>query len=369
MIKLVLILLVIGILVLFTVAWLIAAIAFNSKNHSQYDSPRHASTGTRTSESVEHAAAAKAIAKGLAEPPPAKGKELLHVMRKYLDERGEAAKINSEVRPVDAAGVRAEWVIALNAEPSRRLLYIHGGGYVMGSPRSHRPITSRLSEISNSAVLSIDYRLMPENSRMAGIEDCRTAYEWILKNGPDGQLAADTLIVAGDSSGGNLALTTVAWARDTGLHPANAVIALCPQTDATLASPSLARNIDTDVMQGRSFGPAVKAPRVFPLWFTFLTHRINPSSPLMSPLLGDLSNLPPTLLQASEAEMFLDDSIRYANKANAQGSHAVVQTWPFVVHVWHAFTVPEADEAFEKIREFLAKHATSNVLEAKHSQD
>ena len=359
MIKLVLVLL-LGIFVLFTVAWLIAATAFTGKNHSEYDSPRHAATGTRTSESVEHAAARKAIAKGLAEPPPAKGKEPLYMMRKYLDERGETAKINSEIRPVDAAGVKAEWVIAPNSEPSRRLLYIHGGGYVVGSPRSHRPITSRLSEISNSAVLSIDYRLMPENSRMAGIEDCRIAYEWILDNGPDGQLAADTLIVAGDSSGGNLALTTVAWARDSGLRPANAVIALCPQTDATLASPSLRKNVDTDVMQGKSFGPAVRAPKVFSLWFTFLTHRINPSNPLMSPLLGDLSNLPPTLLQASEAEMFLDDSIRYANKANAQGSHAVVQTWPFVMHVWHAFEVPEADEAFEKIEEFLGEHVAKS---------
>jgi acetyl esterase/lipase len=79
----------------------------------------------------------------------------------------------------------------------------------------------------------------------------------------------------------------------------------------------------------------------------------------MSPLLGDLSDLPPTLLQASETEMFLDDSVRYANKANAQGSVAVVQTWPFTMHVWHAFEVPEADEAFEEIRKFLAIHAAS----------
>lgn len=350
--------LLIGTVTLLVVAWLIAAIAFNSKDHSEYDSPRHAPTSTRTSESTEHKAAAQAIADGLAKPPAAKRKELLHMMRKYLDERGEGAQINSDVHAVDAGGVIAEWVIAPNANSARRLLYVHGGGYVMGSPKSHRPITSRLSEISNAAVLSIDYRLMPEHSRVAGIEDCRTVYQWVLDNGPDGPAPVETLVVAGDSSGGNLALTTIAWARDSGLRSANAVVALCPQTDATLASPSLKRNIDTDIMQGRSFGPVVRAPKVFSLWVTFLMHRINPRSPLMSPLLGDLSNLPPTLLQASEAEMFLDDSIRYANKADAHGSIAVVQIWPFVMHVWHAFQVPEADEAFVEIEKFLATHAT-----------
>ncbi len=342
----------------FFAAWLIATILFNSKDHGEYDSPKHPSTGKRASESVEHEAAAKAIAKGFAEPPPAKGREMLRILRKYLDENGETAKINSEVRPVDVSGVMGEWVIAPNVESSRRLLYIHGGGYVMGSAKSQRPITSRMSEISNSAVLSIDYRLMPENSRMAGIEDCRTAYEWILENGPHGPSPADMLVVAGDSSGGNLALATIAWARDTGLRSADAVIALCPQTDATFGSPSLKKNIDTDVMQGKSFGPVIRAPKMLSLWIAFLMHKIRPSSRLVSPLLGDLSGLPPTLLQVSEVEMFLDDSIRYANKANTQGSCAVVQTWPFVMHVWHAFDVPEAGEAFEKMEEFIAEHVS-----------
>ena len=358
----------VAIITMIAIVWLTAMFALNSKDHSEYDSPQHPSTGTRTSESAEHEAPAKAIAAAFAEPPPAKGKEMLDMMRKHLDERGEAAQINSEVRPVDAGGVSAEWVIAPNDNPARRLLYIHGGGYPIGSPESHRPITSRLSELSDSAVLSIDYRLMPEKPRMAGIEDCRTAYVWVVENGPDGPSAAETLIVAGDSAGGNLALATIAWARDSGLRAANAVVALSPQTDATLASPRLQRNIDTDVMQGSSFGPFVKAPKVFSLWFSFLTNRINPSSPLMSPLLGDLSNLPPILLQASEAEMFLDDAVRYANKATAHGSHAVLQTWPFVMHVWHAFQVPEADEAYAEIERFLATHTASAPAEAADSR-
>lgn len=354
-------LLLIGVFSLCVAAWLVAVFGFNSEDHSEYDAPRPVSTGTRASESARHNAAAKAITDEFANPPSANREEMLHMARKSMDERGEAIRIGSAVRPVDAGGVKAEWVIAPNTNSARRLLFIHGGGYVMGSSRSHRPLASRLSEVSKAAVLSIDYRLMPEHSRRAGIEDCRTAYRWILENGPEGQTPIGTLIVAGDSSGANLTLTTIAWARDADLRAAEAVVALCPQTDLTFGSPSLKRNIDTDIMQGKMLGPAVRAPKAVFLWMTYFMHGINPGSPLMSPLLGDLSNLPPTLLQASEADMFLDDAIRYANKANAHGSLAVVQTWPYVMHGWHAFEVPEADEAFGEIERFLAAHTTNGA--------
>ena len=349
--------LVIGVLVLFTGAWLVAAFKFSGEDHSKYDSPRGTSMANGRSESAEHAAAAREISNGMANPPAVKGKELMQLMRSSLDERGESFQVDAEIRPIEADGVKGEWVVAPDADASRRMLYIHGGGYVMGSPRSHRRITNRMSELSRSAVFTVDYRLMPENARTDGIEDCRKAYDWILANGPNGPQLATSLIVAGDSSGGNLALSTIAWARDTERRAADAVVALCPQTDATLASPSLKRNADSDVMQGKSFGPIVRAPKVFSLWLTYAMHKVNPSSPLVSPLLGDLSNLPPTLLQASDSEMFLDDSIRYANKANAHGSTTIVQTWPFVMHVWHNFEVPEADDAFAAIEEFFGKHA------------
>ncbi len=195
---------------------------------------------------------------------------------------------------------------------------------------------------------------------MAGIEDCRAAYRWILENGSNGPGQPRTLIVAGDSSGGNLALSTIAWVRDEGIRTADAVVVLSPQTDATLSSPSLFKNIETDIMQGKSFGPFVKAPKVISLWMSFFMNRINPSNPLVSPLLGDLSGLPPTLMHASETEMFLDDAVRYANKANTQGSTVILETWQSTMHVWHAFKVPEADDAFENIAAFLARYTSQS---------
>jgi len=338
-------------------AILTSMFVFSGNDHSAYDSrksdsPTSAPTGQN--ESAEHAAAAQQIASDMQDAPKLGRKEMMAVMRKQMDERGESTPIHSAVQPVQVNGLPAEWVIAPGADPERRLLYIHGGGYVMGSPKSHRPITSRLSEVAGAAVLAIDYRLQPEHPRMAGIEDCRTAYQWLLENGPEGPSEAKTLFVAGDSSGGNLTLSTLAWARDSDLRAADAAVVFSPQTDATLASPSLVDNIDTDVMQGPAFGPVVKAPRVISLWFSFLMNRINPSNPVVSPLLGDLADLPPTLIQVSEDEMFLDDAVRYANKANAQGSEVVLQIWPHLMHVWQAFQVPEADEAFAKVAEFLA---------------
>lgn len=337
---------VLGLAVLVLIAWIVALVAFRGENLRRYDSPRPASMGSRSPESEAHAAAAREIATALANPPPVRGQELLLEMRKQLDQRGAAVPIVSRVSNVESDGVRGEWVIAPGADDARRMLYLHGGGYVAGSSRSHRPITSRMSQVSGAAVLALDYRLMPEHSRRDGIDDCRAAYRWLLKNGPAGPAPVQTLFIAGDSSGGNLALTTVAWARDTELRQADAVVVISPQTDATFASPSLLKNLKTDVMQGPGLGPAIQAPRALTLWASYLMQGINPSSPLVSPLRGSLARLPPTLLQASEAEMFLDDAVRYANKAKDEGSTATLQTWPFVMHVWHAFDVPEADEAF-----------------------
>ena len=155
---------------------------------------------------------------------------------------------DSSVRiiPADAGGVPAEWVLAPNADPQRRLLYIHGGAWTMGSPTSHRRLTAKFSEVANAAVLAIDYRLMPEHPRLAGIEDCRTAWRWMLDHGPDGAAPASAMFVAGDSAGGNLTLSLIAWVRDQGLRAPNAAVALSPATDATLGSPSLKGNLDTD---------------------------------------------------------------------------------------------------------------------------
>ena len=279
----------------------------------------------------------------------------LALLRNYINTVFPQGDAGVQIIPVDADGVKAEWVLAAKVDVRRRLLYIHGGAYTMGSPTSHRRLTSKFSEVANAAVLSIDYRLMPEHPRMAGVEDCRAAYRWLLDNGPDAALAPSAMFVAGDSAGGNLTLSLIAWIRDQGLRAPDAAVALSPATDGTLGSPSLKTNLATDPMLGPLFKSLTKIPRTGLLWGGWMANRVRPCDPVVSPVFGDLSNLPPLLVHASEAEMLLDDSRRYVNKAIAAGSPVTLQTWAYMVHVWQIYhpELPEGRQAMEAIGKFL----------------
>ena len=280
-------------------------------------------------------------------------------MNKMMDGRAFACRFIA----ADAAGVAAEWVIAPGGDLARRTLYIHGGAYTAGSPLSHRSITARFAEVTGGAVLAIDYRLMPEHPRRAGIEDCRSAYRWLIENGPEGVLPATAIFVAGDSAGGNLTLSLIAWVRDQGLRAPDAAVALSPSADSTLGSPSLKANLPTDPMLGPIFKHLARLPRFALLWGAWLQNRIRPADPVISPLLGDLSHLPPLLIQASRAEMLVDDARRYARKSLAAGSPVRLQTWSHMVHVWQIFhpELPEAREAFEQIGTFLNAAAAADA--------
>lgn len=287
-------------------------------------------------------------------------RQRLLILRERLDALGEATTLEGiTIRAVDAGGVPAEWVLAQGSDPDRRVLYIHGGAFTMGSPRSHRALTSAFARLAGAAVLAIDYRLVPENRRLDCLQDCQQAYRWILANGPDGPGQVQRLMVAGDSAGGNLTLATIAWARDAGLRAADAVVALSPATDATLSSPSLRANLATDHMLGPQFGGLLKLPHVLLLWLGWFMNRVRPCDPRVSPVYGDLAGLPPTLVHASEAEMLLDDARRYVARARAAGSPVTLQTWPHMVHVWQIFheTLDEGRAALEQIRQFIERHA------------
>lgn len=325
---------------------LAALLYFGCVDHSQFDLPRPAMAQTATEESEEHRDLVELVRADQRKSPKRGRKQMLAHLREQMDARGLAHQIDAQVIAVYNNSVRGEWVLSENCEQHRRMLYVHGGAYMVGSPRSHRLIAARMSKATKAAVFVVEYRLLPENKRISGILDCQRAYQWVLDNGPDGSSNTDALIIAGDSSGGNIALSLLAWARDTHKTKAKAAVVFSPQTDLTLSSPSLVGNAATDVMQGDSFGPIVRAPKPIGLAFSYLMHRINPQKPIVSPLLGNLAGLPPTLIQVSKTEMFLDDAVRYSNKANAQGSPVSLQVWPCALHVWQAFPIPEADDAF-----------------------
>ncbi|MEE4302097.1 MAG: alpha/beta hydrolase [Pseudomonadales bacterium] len=349
----------VALLALVALLWAVTRFYLDGEDLSRFDSAQ-AGEPPHTEPSPEHHQAVEAIREMQREASGSlTDRNALADMRAKVDAMGAIEDPSIRFEATDAGGVPAEWVLAPGADPDRRLLYLHGGAYVVGSPRSHRPITATLSRLAGASVLAVDYRLMPEHRRLAGIEDCRTAYRWILEHGPEGAGPVQALFVAGDSAGGNLTLSTIAWARDAGLRAADAVVALSPHTDTCMASPSLRENIDTDHMLGPMFAPLARVPRAIALWTSWWSNRMTPRDPRVSPLRGDLGNLPPTLVHASEAEMLLDDARRWVAKARAAGTDARLRTWHHQLHVWHIFerTLPEAREAFEDIAAFLEEQA------------
>lgn len=347
----------IWVVVVLAIIFLITVLHLRGADLSQFDSPPGESFDAGHEPSNEHDQVVASLDVGVGPVQRASRSKRLGLMREYMDSISQGLELSASFTPVDVAGIPAEWVIAPGADSSRRVLYIHGGAFVMGSPLSHRNITNRFSEISGAAVLAIDYRLMPEHRRLAGVEDCRNAYRWILENGPGGPEPLKRLYVAGDSAGGNLTLSLIAWVRDQSLRQPDAAVALSPATDTTFGSPSLKQNLDTDTMLGPMFKGLARVPRPIIWWISWWQNRMTPKNPVVSPIFGDLSGLPPTLVHGSEAEVLFDDCRRYVNRAAAAGSPARFQSWGHVVHVWHMFypQLTEARQAWDEIGKFMAE--------------
>jgi len=282
-------------------------------------------------------------------------KQIIKAMRQKLDEMGTRVEISSAIINVESDNLSGEWIVASNADPDKRLLYIHGGAFFMGSPKSHRIIASKFSEVSQAAVFVVDYRLRPENERLEGLTDCKNAYHWIQDQGPNGIKKASELFVAGDSAGGNLCLSLLSWIRDKQLLYPKAAVCLSPVTDSTLSSPSIKRNIDRDLLLSIGLKPILHMPRILFFLLGRWRYSVCLADPQISPVFGDLSNLPPLLIHASNAECLEDDARRYTNKARMAGSDVRLQIWANMMHVWHMFEpeLKEAKTAFKEIEKFL----------------
>lgn len=346
--------------------WAFARFFLAGADLAAYDSPAHLPVIQAADVSPEHDETVAFLRQSAMTGTDRTGTpaERLRRLRQAFEDALPRHGAPAEITSVDAGGVPAEWVCGPGADPDRRLLYIHGGAFVLCSPATHRGITTHLSQLAGAAVLSIDYRLQPEHARKAMIEDCQNAYRWMLEHGPQGAGPAGAAFVAGDSAGGTLTLGLIAWVRDAGLRPPDAAVAVAPLTDATLGSPSLKRNLDTDPLLGPGFRRLARVPRTVQLYASWLNLRMRPCSPPASPVYGDLAGLPPLLIQASEAEIMIDDSRRYANKAASQGTDVTLETWPKLVHVWHFFDQPETHDAFERIADFLERHAPRTTASA-----
>ena len=243
---------------------------------------------------------------------------------------------------VDAAGVPAAWVVAPGAERERVLLYLHGGGYVIGSINTHRDLAGRLSRAAVARVLLIDYRLAPEHPYPAAVDDATTAYRWLLRNGAT---PAHT-VIAGDSAGGGLTVAALVALRDAAEPLPAAGVCLSPWVDLEGIGESMTTKAGVD--------PIVQRPGL--LWFAHLyLGGGNPRTPLAAPLYADLHDLPPLCIQVGQAETLLDNATRLADRAKAAGVDVTLEAWEEMIHVWHLFAamLPEGQQAIERLGEYI----------------
>lgn len=244
---------------------------------------------------------------------------------------------------IDAGGVPAEWISVPGAGKEQVVLYLHGGGYISGSIASHRELLTRLARETGRYVLAIDYRLAPENPFPAALEDSVKAYRWLVS---DQQINPTNIAIAGDSAGGGLTLATLLKLKADGILLPQAAVCLSPWTDLAMTGDSITTKAADD-----PFIAAQGAVKIAP----FYINGDDPQNPLISPLYGDLVGLPPLLIHVGSRECLLDDSIRFAEKANEAGVPVTLAVWEGMIHVFHLFAAlaPEGREGIRKIADFL----------------
>ena len=247
---------------------------------------------------------------------------------------------------VSAGGVKAEWVSAPDADAGRAVLYLHGGGYVIGSINTHRSLAARLSRASKARVLVIDYRLAPEHPHPAAVDDAVAAYRWMLGQG----LKPARIVVAGDSAGGGLTVATLLAIRDAKLPLPAAGACLSPWVDLEGIGESMTTKASAD--------PIVQKAGLLLMAAAYLGGK-DPRTPLAAPLYADLSGLPPLLIQVGTAETLLDDASRLAERARTAGVTVSYEPWESMIHVWHLFApmLDEGQQAIDRIGEFVRKQA------------
>jgi monoterpene epsilon-lactone hydrolase len=259
--------------------------------------------------------------------------------RKAFEHSAPPSPVGAKHRPGSVGGVKGDWVSS-GGVPAGTLLYLHGGGYFACSPTTHRAITGALAN-RGFRVFAADYRLAPEHPFPAAVDDALSVYKALLAEG----VSPMTLVIAGDSAGGGLVLATLLAAKAAGLPMPSSALLFSPWTDLAATGESLKSNLRRD--------PMLRGERVFEAT-GFYVNGADPKNPLISPLYGDLSGLPPLCIQVGDGEVLRDDSVRLADRAKAAGVKVYFKIWKNVPHVWQLFQffLPEARAAVAEASAF-----------------
>lgn len=247
---------------------------------------------------------------------------------------------------IHEAGLSGELVSTNAAEGDRTILYLHGGAFVIGSSASYRELAGRLGRAARARVLVLDYRLAPENPFPAALEDSVAAYTWLINQAG---LSPNSIAVAGDSAGGNLAVSSILVARDSGTPMPAAIGLISPYLDLTNARPSIRGRAKRD--------PFLDASKIEMIGQS-LGLNLNRRDPRVSPIFADLTGLPAILVMVGSEEILHDDGVDFARNARAAGVNAVSEVWPDLFHIWPFFgpILEEGRLATDRLGAFLAAH-------------
>jgi epsilon-lactone hydrolase len=246
---------------------------------------------------------------------------------------------------LDADGVPAVRLTPPGAVRGRILLYLHGGGFVLGSPATVTTPAARAARAAHARAVLPRYRLAPEHLYPAMVDDVVAAYLWLVENGtpPEG------IVIAGESAGGGLACAVILALLDHGHPLPAAAVPISPMVDFEFKGASWQTNAGKDGFLTREL--ALQNVPVF----------LPDGDPAKeSPLNHDLSGLPPLLIQVGDHEVIRDDGIAFAEKAKAAGVDVTLEVWPSMIHLWHTFSdLPEAQQALDRIGQFVDERTSA----------
>ena len=244
--------------------------------------------------------------------------------RKRLDDVGSVWPVADDVKitSVDANGLPGEWSIVPGSDPSRVLMFFHGGGYCSGSIISHRRLVTEAGRAAGVRTLAIAYRLAPEHPFPAAYDDVFTAWRFLR----DRNIPAAHIAIGGDSAGAGLTLALIGRFRDAQEELPGCAWLISPWTDLTMSGPTLSNKEAVD--------PLIHKQYLIELAEAYLPAGMDRKDPRVSPLYADLKGFPPVLIQVGSAETLLDDATRFAAVAGAADVRLNLEIWPQMIHAW-----------------------------------
>lgn len=277
--------------------------------------------------------------------------ELADIRRQYdyMTERYGAVPSDAIIERAQLGPVKGEWVRVEETQPQRLILYLHGGGYISGSPETHRPLVARLCKAAGAAALSLNFRLAPEFPFPAGLRDAMDAYRFLVNKG----FPPQSIVLAGDGAGAGLAFATLLAIRNAGLPMPAGCIAMSPWADLTLSGWSMLQNSRNDVVLS------------WELLFVSARHYLkgaNPADPYASPLFGSFRDFPPIMVHAGSLELLRDDAGRLGEKAAEANVHVSVEIYDGMHHVFQAYPyAPEAKVSLARLGQFVRSRTPSTI--------